>query len=117
MDVADLAVDPVDVPDGFVEVCAFDELADDEVAEFIIADVPIALARVDGTYHAVANTCPHAGGPLGDGVLSGTFVACPWHGWEFDLTSGVCALDPNLSVAVYEVLLRNNRVWVRLSAA
>ena len=48
----------------------------------------LALFNVDGAFYAVDNGCPHRGGPLGDGDLEGTFVACPWHGWRWDVTSG-----------------------------
>ena len=113
--VTEPAPEPV-VEDGWHPVCALDELSDGEVAEFIVADVPLAVARVEGEYHVVGNTCPHAGGPLGDGDLEGHEVACPWHGWGFDLTTGVCSLDPNLSVEVYGTDLRDGWLWVRVKA-
>ena len=47
-----------------------------------------ALANVDGVVHAVDNNCPHSGGPLGKGQLSGRDVVCPWHGWRWDMTTG-----------------------------
>jgi nitrite reductase/ring-hydroxylating ferredoxin subunit len=106
-----------EVPEGFSRVCAADELADGEIAEFIVDDVPIALARIGDAHHAVGNTCPHAGGPLGDGLLEGTVVACPWHGWGFDVTTGVCALDPTLAVDVHPVRVEGGAVWVDVSGA
>lgn len=102
--------------DGLHRLCPVDELQDGEVAEFIVDDVPLAVARVDGSYHAIGNTCPHAGGPLGDGALDGHEVACPWHGWAFDVTSGVCALDPDLVVPVYSIETRDGSVWVDVKA-
>lgn len=47
-----------------------------------------ALANVEGVLHAVDNNCPHNGGPLGKGTLTGTHLVCPWHGWCWDVTSG-----------------------------
>jgi nitrite reductase (NADH) small subunit len=47
-----------------------------------------ALINVDGVLHAVDNNCPHNGGPLARGVLDGTVLTCPWHGWRWDVTSG-----------------------------
>ncbi|MCB9693936.1 MAG: Rieske 2Fe-2S domain-containing protein [Alphaproteobacteria bacterium] len=95
-------------------LCAPDDLREGELAEFILEDVPLAVARIDGEYHAIANTCPHAGGPLGDGTLEGTQVRCPWHGWGFDMTTGRCALDPSLQVPVYAIERDEHGVWVRL---
>jgi nitrite reductase/ring-hydroxylating ferredoxin subunit len=47
-----------------------------------------ALANVGGQLYAVDNNCPHNGGPLGKGVLEGSVITCPWHGWRWDVTSG-----------------------------
>ena len=45
-------------------------------------NVSVALFNVGGTFHAISNTCPHRGGPLGDGDLAGDVVTCPWHGFH-----------------------------------
>jgi nitrite reductase/ring-hydroxylating ferredoxin subunit len=47
-----------------------------------------ALVNVDGVLHALDNNCPHNGGPLSKGVLMGRELACPWHGWRWDVASG-----------------------------
>ncbi len=59
----------------------------------------IALFNVGGTYYAIEDTCTHAGGPLSEGGLEGTTVTCPWHGANFDVTSGQ-ALTPPASAGV-----------------
>jgi len=53
----------------------------------------IALFNVAGTFHAIDNTCPHEGGPLGEGALVGEVVTCPWHNTEFNVKTGA-ALGP-----------------------
>ncbi len=53
----------------------------------------IALFNVAGTSHAIDNTCPHEGGPLGEGELQGEVVTCPWHNTEFNVRTGA-ALGP-----------------------
>lgn len=50
-----------------------------------------------GEVYAVDAVCPHRGGPLADGLLGGTVVVCPLHGWKFELTTGA---TPNGSCAV-----------------
>jgi nitrite reductase (NADH) small subunit len=42
----------------------------------------------DGQLFATQATCPHRGGPLADGLLGGSTLICPLHGWKFDLSSG-----------------------------
>ena len=48
----------------------------------------LALFNVEGTLYAIGNTCPHRGGPLGEGSLQGNTVTCPWHGAQFDVKTG-----------------------------
>jgi nitrite reductase (NADH) small subunit/3-phenylpropionate/trans-cinnamate dioxygenase ferredoxin subunit len=48
----------------------------------------IALFNAQGTFYAIDDTCPHRGGPLGEGELDGTMVTCPWHGATFDVQTG-----------------------------
>jgi nitrite reductase (NADH) small subunit len=48
----------------------------------------IALFNVGGTFYALDNACTHRGGPLGEGRLNGAVVTCPWHGNQFDATTG-----------------------------
>jgi len=48
----------------------------------------IALFNVGGVIRAIAECCPHRGGPLSEGSVQDLQVTCPWHGWSFDLTTG-----------------------------
>src|SRR5713226_1574226 len=53
-----------------------------------IGDLEIAIFNLNGRFLAIENECPHKGGPLCDGIVSGTTVVCPLHGWRFDLQTG-----------------------------
>ncbi len=48
----------------------------------------LALVYKDGAFTALSNICNHAGGPLGDGLIDGDFVVCPWHNWKFHCEKG-----------------------------
>ena len=72
----------------------------------------IALFNVAGAFHAIDNTCLHRGGPLGEGELEGTVVTCPWHGWQYDVTTGANLDDDTVRVARYEVKLEGGAVLV-----
>ncbi len=76
--------------------------------------VEIALFNVAGTFHAISNVCLHRGGPLGEGDLDGTTVTCPWHGWEFDVTTGANVADPERAVRRYRVEVCGDQVFVEL---
>ena len=71
----------------------------------------IALFNVGGTFYAVDNTCPHRGGPLAEGELEGATVTCPWHAWQFDLTTGESLTDDS-KVDRYEVKVEGDAVLV-----
>ncbi len=75
---------------------------------------PIALFNVDGTFHAIHNTCLHRGGPLGEGDLEGAVVTCPWHGWQYDVTNGTKVRNPDVKVASFEVQIEGSDVLVEL---
>lgn len=107
---------PKDVtpPDGFEVVLHKDALAPGEVTEVIIGGTAIAICNVDGSYHAVSNSCPHAGGPLGEGELSGGLLRCPYHGWSFDVASGACQTNPDVKVPIYAVHVKEDAVCVKL---
>jgi nitrite reductase/ring-hydroxylating ferredoxin subunit len=71
----------------------------------------IGIFNVDGEFYALANRCPHAGGPMCEGRVGalirssgpgdyhlerqGEFLRCPWHGWAFDIRTGQSWCDPN----------------------
>ena len=56
------------------------------------------------------------GGPLGDGPLEGKIVTCPWHGWQYDVTTGKVMQNPSVGVACYRVEVRAGEVFVDLGA-
>ncbi len=87
-----------------------------------VAGRSIGIFNVDGEFFALRNSCPHEGGPLCRGVLSGEVTSdmpgeyrysragqilrCPWHGWEFDIRTGQSWFDPSkVRVRSYEVTI------------
>jgi len=72
----------------------------------------LAIFNVDGTFHALDNTCIHRGGPLGEGDMEGNVVTCPWHGWQFNVSTGECIKNPSAKVEVYPVKVEGDDVKV-----
>jgi nitrite reductase/ring-hydroxylating ferredoxin subunit len=81
---------------------------------------PIAIFNIAGEYFGLLNRCPHQGGALCEGVLTGLLesaepgqytysrqgeiLRCPWHGWEFDIRTGQSYCDPEkMKVRAYPV--------------
>ena len=54
-----------------------------------IGGMELAIFNLNGRFLTIENACPHKGGPLCDGIVSGTAVVCPLHGRRFDLESGM----------------------------
>jgi nitrite reductase (NADH) small subunit len=85
------------------------------VHEIQVAGKAVALANVDGKFFAINNTCLHRGGPLGEGSLQGKTVTCPWHGWEYDVTTGKLLQNPSMGVACYATEVRGEEVFVDIA--
>jgi 3-phenylpropionate/trans-cinnamate dioxygenase ferredoxin subunit len=90
----------------------------------------IGLFNVHGTFVAVLNVCPHQQAPVCRGRLGGTtlpsppgefrwgregeILACPWHGWEFDLLTGRALADRSRRLRLYPVTVEEDTVFVTL---
>ena len=74
----------------------------------------IAVFNVNGKFHAIANSCIHRGGSLGDGSLSGKTVTCPLHSWEYDIETGDCISPGAGCVKTYPVQVQGQDVLVDL---
>ena len=93
------------------EICPTTELKPGERRIETLDGFSIGVFNVDGDYYAMKNDCPHQRAPLCEGKLTGTntsdtpgeynwerdgqIVTCPWHGWEFDVTTGESVFDPH----------------------
>lgn len=108
-------------------VAALDELAPGQRKIVTIGDKSVGVFNINGTFVAVLNLCPHELAPICAGQLRGTtlpspageylwgnegeILACPWHGWEFNLTTGQCLTDKR-KLRRYEVVEEDGDVFV-----
>ncbi|MBI3811530.1 MAG: nitrite reductase small subunit NirD [Nitrospirae bacterium] len=72
----------------------------------------VALFNINGTYYAIDNMCAHQGGPLGEGLVEGENVICPWHSWRYNVKTGICAANPSVQVKTYSVKVENGQVKI-----
>jgi NAD(P)H-dependent nitrite reductase small subunit len=72
----------------------------------------VALFRCEGVIYAIRNQCPHMGGDLGEGLLTGDVVRCPWHGWKFNVKTGKSPEAEMVAVRSFEVKLEGGDVYV-----
>jgi nitrite reductase/ring-hydroxylating ferredoxin subunit len=74
----------------------------------------VAIYNVDGRFYATTNLCIHRGGPLGQGMLDGNVIMCPWHAWTFDVTTGENTVNADMKVGCYPVRLEDGHVLVQI---
>jgi nitrite reductase (NADH) small subunit len=99
----------------FVRVCAQSDLPRQGlVLEVSLDGRPLCVANVDGAICVLDGTCPHEGGPLGEGTLENGRVVCPWHGYAFDVHTGASEDDPDVKAEVLEARVENGELRVKI---
>lgn len=83
----------------------------------MVGERTVALYHTTRGFFASDNQCPHRGGPLGQGDIIGQEIICPWHLWGFEVASGVCTGNPDVSIVTHEVRIEGNRILVKLAPA
>jgi len=97
---------------AFVKVASTADIAPGTAKCVEAGGKQIAVFNVAGAFHAIDNLCLHRGGPLAEGEIDGTLVTCPWHGWQYDVTTGKNVLEDDEGVARYEVKVEGSDVLV-----
>ena len=100
---------------AFVRACKTADVPVGTIREFQVEGKAIAVANVSGQLYAINGVCMHRGGPLGDGPLEGKVVTCPWHGWQYDVTTGKVSQNPSVGVESYPVEVRGEDIFVNVS--
>jgi nitrite reductase/ring-hydroxylating ferredoxin subunit len=95
-----------------------------------IGSLEIGVFNIGGQYYALPNVCLHQYGPLCTGRISGTLAAtaaggwklewvdegriltCPWHGLEFNITTGQCLAFPRRRLRSYAVKVEDGQIKV-----
>jgi len=97
-----------------VSVARLSDLAEGTPRHVKIGKRDIALVRVGDEVFALSNVCRHAYGPLADGFVDGYTLTCPWHGWRYDVRTGVTD-HPNADVATFPVSVLGDLVHVTVT--
>lgn len=111
-------------------VATVDEIAPGEHLVVPIGRYGVGVYNVEGRFYAIANYCPHEGGPLCSGRTHGStvidddqpggvsesrmgeFIYCPWHQWGFELATGTTAVKPEWSIRTYPTRVEGQNVIV-----
>jgi nitrite reductase/ring-hydroxylating ferredoxin subunit len=106
------------------------EIGTGEVKLVEVKQHAIGIFNVNGEFVAVLNVCPHELGPVCQGRVGGTtlpsdpgeyrwgrdgeILACPWHGWEFDLRTGHALADERMRLRRYPVTVEDDTIFITL---
>jgi nitrite reductase/ring-hydroxylating ferredoxin subunit len=116
---------------GGVEVCKVDELPPGTCRIVVAGGRRIGVFNVHGSYYALLDRCPHGGAPLCRGrigglsraegpgpkldlVREGEILRCPWHGWEFEISSGETVTQPIVRVKTFKAEAKDGCVLVEV---
>lgn len=110
-----------------------DDAFEDPGRAFVEVDgEPVGVIKLDGEYYAIANVCLHEGGPVAKGEVRPRLiaedtpagehvteafegdpcVACPWHGYTYDLATGEHVGDADYRLRTYDVTVEDGDVYV-----
>ena len=91
-----------------------DELPEGRVTTVTIGHHTLAVTNNEGTYGCLDNKCPHQGGPLGEGSIENGHLRCPWHGYDYDPTTGTPPPPFDDAPACYQVEVRDDGIYAVL---
>jgi len=111
-----------------IDVGSIEEFPEGCASVVVAGRTEVGIVRWSGAFYAIGTICTHQGGRLCLGVLSARLtagrpgemlvddaapvIACPWHGWEFDVASGKAIWDPTIHIRTFPVRVTNGRVMV-----
>jgi nitrite reductase/ring-hydroxylating ferredoxin subunit len=95
-----------------------------------VEDREVGIFNLDGEFYALKNSCPHQAARVCLGQVVGTtlpsdvyefnygqegrILRCPWHSWEYDITTGQSVFDARVKVVTYPVEITNGEVAVTI---
>ncbi len=96
----------------FVKACKKSEIPDGAGKRVQVNGKEIAFFKTQEGVCAIYSVCPHQGGPLEEGGITDQVVTCPWHGWEFNVTTGECTFNDSIKQPTFRVKEEGEDVFV-----
>ena len=98
---------------AFVKVGMADEVPEGEMKGWVVNEVKVGVAQVEGEFFAFHDCCTHQQYTLTDSFLMGHRLTCDWHGASFDIRTGeVKALPATRDLPMFPVEVRDGELWV-----
>ncbi len=103
-----------ETPVTFHKILDHDDLPEGRVATVNVGKHSLAVTHHQGRYGCLDNSCPHQGGPLGEGSIEKGLLRCPWHGYDYDPLTGSPPPPFDDAPACFEVEVRDDGVYAAL---
>ncbi|MEM1022939.1 MAG: NifU family protein [Myxococcota bacterium] len=91
------------------------ELGEGRLTVIDLAQISLFVTLVGGEPKAYRNACSHLGMPLDEGEVDGEILTCPFHGFQFSLSSGECLTAPEIQLPSYPVRISGERIEVQVA--
>jgi nitrite reductase/ring-hydroxylating ferredoxin subunit len=101
------------IPQEFL-ACRAEDIPEGERKIVEIEGKSIGIFHQAGGWYAVQNRCLHRGGPVATGSLQEGILTCPWHGYQYKLTTGELLQDPKARLEQYPVQVRDGEVYLQI---
>jgi nitrite reductase/ring-hydroxylating ferredoxin subunit/Fe-S cluster biogenesis protein NfuA len=99
---------------GWIAACALNDIPQGSVVERKIQDRSVLLYRDGNEVSCVENACAHLGMPLEMGEIQDGIITCSYHGFRYELATGICLTVPEVQLKVHAVRVKGSQVEVRL---
>ncbi len=96
----------------WTSACKVSEIEEGKSKIVTVNGKTLALFKSGGAFYALDNSCPHRGGPLGEGHLEGMEVTCPWHAWSFNVKTGACESMPDMKQKTFPTKVQKDDVLI-----
>lgn len=98
----------------FQTVATIDEIPEGQGRAFEVDNRVIAIFNINGKFTAIDDMCPHMGASLCEGAYDekDSTIACPLHGWRFNVFDGAWTDNPRIKTDVFEVRVVANEIQV-----
>ncbi|TWU46302.1 Anthranilate 1,2-dioxygenase ferredoxin subunit [Rubripirellula tenax] len=92
-----------------------DAIDEGQAIEVVVGDLILAVFRNNGELFAMDGMCAHQGGPIAQGKVEGGCVTCPWHGWQYELATGIQTINRQPLMKTFDVREQGGKIEVRIA--
>ncbi|NND99359.1 MAG: Rieske (2Fe-2S) protein [Pirellulaceae bacterium] len=98
----------------WVDVADAQAVAEESAIEVVVNGRILAIFRSGGELYALDGMCAHQGGPIASGTVEHGCVTCPWHGWQYELATGIQTINRQPLQETFAIRQRDGRIEVQL---